>query len=148
MNLFEVYSFYSGCSCCIRVSSDSYSNSEVSKSNRTIQLDFISKFLMITDNLMHINLNKTRVKWMIQVESLRNDSLNLTGVERIRPTGYTSLVQLFLLLILSAKKGYSASENTFCISLLIIHRFKTYFCMTFSISRFTWSLWIFEKMTF
>lgn len=49
---------------------------------------------------------------MIQVESLRNDSFNLTGVERIRPTGYTSLVQLFLLLILSAKKGYSAAENT------------------------------------
>ena len=93
MNLFEVYSFYSGCSCCIRVSSDSYSNSEVSKSNRTIQLDFISKFLMITDNLMHINLNQTRVKWMIQVKSLRNDSLNLSRVETIRPTGYTSLIQ-------------------------------------------------------
>ena len=118
MNLFEVYSFYSGCSCCIRVSSDSYSNSEVSKSNRTIQLDFISKFLMITDNLMHINLNQTRVKWMIQVKSLRNDSLNLSRVETIRPTGYTSLIQysiIYNLLILSAtaKKGYFVSENSF-----------------------------------
>ena len=40
-------------------------------------------------------------------------------------------------------------SNCESISMLIIHRFKTYFCMTFSIwRRVTWSLWIFEKMTF
>ena len=39
--------------------------------------------------------------------------------------------------------------NCASISMLIIHQFKTYFCMTFSIwRRVTWSLWIFEKMTF